>query len=116
MQQRPQAYAAIDFARFWGKVAIPAFPRHENMCWNWTGSTAKGYGQVKIDGKVLRAHRVAYEMFHGLLGDEDHVLHSCDNPLCVNPKHIRAGTHQENMDDKVLRRRTSRDWSKTVFG
>jgi hypothetical protein len=116
MNVKTPAYSPIDYARFWAKVEIPAAPRHENLCWNWKGSTAKDYGQIKIDGVVLRAHRVAFEMFYGPLEDEAHVLHSCDNPLCVNPKHIRSGTHQENMDDKRQRGRTTRDWTKTVFG
>lgn len=116
MQKSLPAYSPIDYARFWSKVSIPPVPRHDNLCWTWTGSTAKDYGQVKVDGKVLRAHRVAYEMFNGPLGDEDHVLHSCDNPLCVNPAHIRAGTHQDNMTDKMLRGRTTRNWANTVFG
>lgn len=98
-------FSPITVARFWSKVAIPSAPRHEKMCWPWTASTAKGYGQIKIAGRPLRAHRVDHEIANGPLAPGEHVLHSCDNPLCCNPAHLRAGTHAENMAEKVSRGR-----------
>lgn len=98
-------YNPMTHARFWSKVDIPPVPRHENLCWEWRGSTAKGYGQIKVAGAVLRSHRIAYEMFYGPLPDGVEVRHSCDNPLCVNPGHLATGTHQDNMDDKRERGR-----------
>lgn len=66
-----------------------------------------GYGQVHRKGRTFRAHRVAYEDAHGPIPVGLHVLHSCDNPSCVNPDHLRVGTHQENMDDRNARGRTA---------
>ena len=66
-----------------------------------------GYGQKKYRGKVVAAHRLAYALANGLdvftMGGS--VLHSCDNPVCVNPEHLRLGTHQDNMQDLIERDR-----------
>lgn len=65
-----------------------------------------------------RLHRVAYCEHHGLLLDSIkgwYVLHSCDNPRCVNPAHLRLGTHQDNMDDRRTRQRGGRAMAKINF-
>jgi hypothetical protein len=98
-------YTWLDQARFWSKVSIPEGPHHNRECWPWANSTAKGYGQIKVRGAVLRAHRVAYEIVNGTVPTGLHILHTCDNTLCVNPAHLRAGTHQDNMDEKRERGR-----------
>lgn len=68
-------------------------------CWLWVGyKHSQGYGRLKINGKMVLAHRVAYALSQGDPGELD-VLHSCDNPACVNPDHLSLGTHQDNMDD-----------------
>lgn len=76
-----------------------------DTCWLWTGNKSKqGYGKIragKKGGEQLRAHRVAYELFNGPLAPSQVVMHTCDNPSCVNPAHLRAGTHQDNSDDMV---------------
>ena len=67
-----------------------------------------GYGYTRHKGRNVRLHRLAYCEANGLeIGDIDsmYVLHSCDNPRCINPKHLRLGTAQDNMDDKMLRGR-----------
>ncbi len=71
-------------------------------CWYWRGSfNNKGYGQFKVDGKMLLAHRVSYELANGPIPDGRIIRHSCHNPACVNPAHLQVGTQQDNMDDKV---------------
>lgn len=78
-------------------------------CWLWTGAkTALGYGQMYTrEGKMVKAHRVALAVANDRAPELD-VLHSCDNPTCVNPAHLREGTHQDNMNDKVSRSRQVR--------
>jgi len=90
--------------RFWNNLDRT---EGENKCWIWKlYCTRDGYGQVKFKGKNVGAHRIAFELFHkrkiveGLF-----ILHSCDNCKCCNPLHLREGTHQENINDKVLRNR-----------
>lgn len=82
--------------RFWEKVC------KSGDCWTWTASVLKadGYGQF---GKGERAHRVSWELMHGPIPDGMHVLHTCDNRLCVRPGHLYLGTHQQNMIDVRLR-------------
>lgn len=77
-------------------------------CIEHTGYVGRnGYGQKKYKGKVVAAHRLAYALANTLdvftMGGS--VLHSCDNPLCVNPRHLRLGTHIQNMHDKTKRDR-----------
>lgn len=67
-----------------------------------------GYGVIRFDGRNERAHRVAYAFANGLaMADLTgvHVLHQCDNPPCVNPRHLKAGTHLDNMHDMFAKGR-----------
>lgn len=77
-------------------------------CWNRQGTVGHhGYGSVHFQYKNYRASRVSYFLAKGKW-PEPMCLHSCDNPRCVNPAHLRAGTHQENMQDSVDRGRRVR--------
>jgi hypothetical protein len=91
-----------DVERFWAKV------RKTETCWLWTAGTRTGYGRAWFGGKLRDAHRVSYALFNGAVPAGLDVLHTCDNPGCVNPAHLRPGTHQENMDDKVAKGRQAR--------
>lgn len=86
--------------------------RRSNGCWEWELYTdPKGYGRTfsRIDGEVL-THRISYREFKGPIPDGLHILHSCDNPRCLNPDHLRAGTNEENVQDRVNRHRSARLW------
>ena len=76
-------------------------------CLEWNGGrTTDGYGCTKVNGIVLRTHRLALEL-EGIDISGHLVLHSCDNPACCNPDHLRTGTSQDNVDDMVSRGRHS---------
>lgn len=71
-------------------------------CWVWAGPVDRGgYGRW---GKKL-AHRVAFARANGFIPEGASVLHRCDNPPCVNPKHLYAGTASDNMNDALARGR-----------
>lgn len=83
--------------------------KRDSGCWEWTGRKNKGgYGAMVVNGKSLRAHRLAFQIYSKPLGDDQLACHHCDNPSCVNPDHLYAGTPQSNADDKVARGRCHR--------
>lgn len=79
-------------------------------CWIWTGCTgAKSpYGVIRFKGKQTTVHRVAYELEYGLFDYSLQVCHKCDNPKCVNPKHLFLGTCLDNARDRVRKGRQSK--------
>ena len=78
---------------FWAKV------NKTEGCWLWTASRKeRGYGQFLWQGKMHRAHRLAWVLSgRELPGKGLELAHSCHNKLCVNPEHLRPATHLENM-------------------
>lgn len=89
-------------ARFFAKVT-----KGPN-CWGWTATVNnKGYGMIypgpELGGTNRNkwpAQRVSWIVHKGPIPEGLHVLHSCDNPLCTNPKHLFLGSHTDNMRDK----------------
>lgn len=115
----PRADLPIKPARHYRRTAKDAFESYmgkleqTDECIHWRGPIAKrGYGSLSFGGSanriLKRAHRVSYELFNGQLADDEVVRHTCDNPPCVNPRHLIAGTPADNIRDKVLRNRQSR--------
>jgi hypothetical protein len=91
--------------RFLEKVS----PEDTNNCMLWlSGTSPDGYGKFKIDvGKTVRAHRYMWELVNDFIPNGLCVCHHCDNPLCVNPKHLFLGTSKDNTIDKVSKGRGS---------
>ncbi len=98
--------SGLNRARFWVKVDKSPHPKG---CWIWTGATKKSkavrYGNFSVSGRTISAHRASYAIAHGGCADPRQVLHSCDNPLCVNPAHLSLGTNHDNVSDMVSKGR-----------
>lgn len=88
----------------------------ETGCWNWQGkikTTRGGYGQITLymrdrnpKKRTFATHRVSYAFHNGEDPKSLCVLHSCDNPSCMNPDHLSLGTHADNMRDMVEKGRS----------
>jgi hypothetical protein len=85
-------------------------PEALSGCWIWAASTDKdGYGWFQLNGKACQAHRISYTIHNGEIPEGMCVLHRCDNPSCVNPKHLFLGTLKDNAQDRVQKGRSRDD-------
>jgi len=92
-----------DVIRFFSKV------EKTDTCWIWkANSICDGYGFIKVNKTNIRAHRFSYQLHYGKFNKELHVLHKCDNRLCVRPDHLFLGTNKDNVDDKVSKDRQAK--------
>ncbi len=87
---------ANEHEHFWRRVRRGK----PDECWPWQrAKSPQGYGSLWQSGTTVEAHRVAYELARGPIPDGMIVLHSCDNPSCCNPAHLRLGTYKDNSED-----------------
>lgn len=83
-------------------------PEPNSGCWLWTGAVdSLGYGMFWMDGRSHRAHRVGFVLAGNTIQGKTIVMHRCDNPGCVNPQHLTAGTHKDNTVDAYRKGRRS---------
>jgi len=83
--------------RFWKKVS----PGGSKQCWIWEGTVqSSGYGVIRNNYNRVLAHRVSYNIANPDENiDSKVIMHSCDNPPCVNPGHLKSGSQQDNIAD-----------------
>lgn len=83
-----------DIERFWIKVE----KRGMSECWSWLAHKhPRGYGAIKIGGKMIKAHRLSYYLYRGKMPDGLDIDHLCRNTSCVNPFHLEAVPHKVNI-------------------
>jgi hypothetical protein len=88
--------------RFYNNIKID----EQTGCHIYVGCKDKNkYGVIKIYGKIIRAHRIAWFLYYGDIINNMLVLHKCDNPSCVNPEHLFLGTQNDNIQDMVIKNR-----------
>ena len=102
-------YTETEVQRFWTKV------QRGEGCWEWTASRTKfGYGILgirRIARSPRKAHRMSWEIAHGPIPGNFHVLHRCDNPPCVRPDHLYLGTNADNVRDRMERNPVIHNWT-----
>ncbi len=107
-------YQKSEEERFFEKVDKTPGHGPDGDCWIWTGSkTGKGYGGFR-GSTTGKAHIWMYQHMHGDVSAGLEVMHSCDEPACVNPDHLTTDTHHENILDCVRKGR-SKHWKENGF-
>lgn len=99
MLSEQDANLARRVTEFWLSVAIAD---DESECWEWIGYTEEGYGLFYLDGRMIGAHELALTFTTGeRRAPELDTCHSCNNPICCNPHHLRFDTRASNVADML---------------
>jgi len=94
-------------AEFWRRVPH----KGANDCWEWQGwKWSNGYGGLSYMRARLKAHRLSWAFANGkpYPPPQVYICHTCDNPPCVNPKHLFEGNALKNNRDKISKGREPR--------
>jgi hypothetical protein len=83
-------------ASFWTRV------KRGDDCWLWLGGTSDGYGTLRHNGRMAKAHRVAYELTYGMIPAGQAVLHRCDNPAVLQPRAPVLGNDRRQQTTSAL--------------
>lgn len=77
-------------------------------CWVWERALNNmGYGVVKAGGRMWLAHRLSFTLYFRPIEQGENILHRCDNPMCINPEHLSAGTQMDNIRDMYRKERAA---------
>ena len=88
------------------RIEQHSIPIPESGCWIWIGANnPDGYGEITVKGKVQSTHRMSYQAFIGPIPKGMQILHKCDIPACVNPRHLFLGTQNDNVKDCIKKGR-----------
>jgi hypothetical protein len=109
---KQEKYSPSEIARFQSKFErsgpIPSHVPEIGECWEWKcGKSPAGYGCFYFSGQNRPAHRVAFEIENHTIPEGMFACHKCDNPSCVNPRHIFIGTQKDNIDDMRAKGRSN---------
>lgn len=95
-----RTYLVHPGSRLWPRVRLVG------DCLEWQGSRNEfGYGSVRVNKHLIRAHRFAYQLAYGPIPDDIDVCHHCDNPPCCRPDHLFLGSASDNGLDMAMKGR-----------
>lgn len=103
MEAHLSSYDERAYDRLFGRAIIS-----ESGCYEFTGHcNPDGYGNIRYKNIHIGAHRLAYMLCIGDIPKGMLIMHTCDNPPCVNPEHLQLGTQEDNVRDRVSKGRSA---------